>query len=102
MKDTNSDVGMTVVQAKRIEYSIIGFCLVALLLIFQPFSQFLFAFGAVMVVIGGLAFNLVPQCRPGKPFKAVLRTGLIVIVVFAVVVVLALASAKLYGIYFVG
>ena len=101
MKDTKPDVGMTAIQAKRIEYSIIGFCLLALLLIFQPFIQFLFALGAVMVVIGGLAFNLIPQCKAGTPFKAVLRTGRIVIIVFAVVVVLALASAKLYGIYFV-
>ena len=102
MKETKPDIGMSAVQAKRVEYGIIGFCLVALIMIFQPFSQFLFAVGAVMVVIGGLVFNLIPQCKAGKPFKAVLRTGLIVIIVFAVVVVLALASAKLYGIYFVG
>jgi hypothetical protein len=35
-------------------------------------------------------------------FKSVLRTGLNVIVVFAVIVVLAPTSTKLYGIYFVG
>lgn len=102
MKDTKPDIGMTAVQAKRLEYSIIGFCLFALLLIFQPFSQLLFGLGAIMVVIGGLAFNLVPQCQAGIPLRSVLRTGMIVLVVFAVVVVLALASAKLYGIYYAG
>ena len=102
MKESKLDIGMTAQQAKRLEYSIIGFCLLSLFLIFQPFSQLLFGFGAVMVVIGGLAFNLVPQCKPGTSIRTVLRTGLIVIVVFAVVVVLALASAKLYGIYFTG
>ncbi len=102
MKESKPDIGMTAQFAKRLEYGIIGFCLIALLLIFQPYSQFLFGFGAVMVVIGGLAFNLVPQCRPGKPIKTVLRTGLVVIVVFAVVVALALASAILYGVYIAG
>lgn len=93
--------GMTARRARTIEYCIIGFCLIALLLIFQPFSQVMFGIGAVMVVLGGLAFNLVPQCVPGKPLRSVVKTGLVVLVVFAVVVALALASAKLYGIYFV-
>lgn len=93
---------MTAQQAKRLEFGIIGFCLFALILIFQPFSQLLFGFGAVMVVIGGLLFNLVPQCRQGTSVRAVLHTGFIVMIVFAVVVVLALGSAKLYGIYIAG
>ncbi len=88
-------------QAKGVEYSIIGFCILALLFIFQPFSQVLFGVGAVMVVVGGLAFNLIPQCVAGKPAKAVVKTALIVLATFAVVVLLALGSATLYGIYFV-
>lgn len=101
MNTPGNHTGMTEQKARTIEYCIIGFCLLALLLIFQPFSQMLFGIGAVMVVVGGLAFNLVPQCVPGRPFRALVKTGLIVLIVFAGVVVLALASAKLYGIYFV-
>ena len=101
MNTSGNHAGMTEQKARTIEYSIIGFCLLALLFIFQPFSQMLFGIGAVMVVIGGLAFNLVPQCVPGRPLKSLVKTGFIVLIVFAVVVVLALASAKLYGIYFV-
>ena len=99
--DTGTPTGMTEHKARTIEYSIIGFCLLALLFIFQPFSQLLFGVGAVMVVMGGLAFNLVPQCVPGRPVRAVVKTGVIVLIVFAVVVVLALVSAKLYGVWFV-
>ena len=101
MMSSESQKIMTEKQARRIEYSIIGFCLVSLVFIFQPFSQTLFGMGAIGVVIGGLAFNLVPQCVPGKPLKAVIKTGWIVMIVFAVVVALALASAKLYGVFFV-
>ena len=98
---TNTANTMTPRQAKRIEYSIIGFCLAALVLIFQPFSQVLFGIGAVMVVTGGLLFNLVPQCHSGNSISSVVKVGVIVALVFATVVLLALGSAKLYGIYFV-
>ena len=64
-------------------------------------ASILFGVGAVMVVLGGLLFNLVPQCYPGNSVSAVVKTGVIVAIVFSTVVVLALASANLYGIYFV-
>jgi hypothetical protein len=53
-------------------------------------------------VLGGLAFNLVPLCRPGTPGSALVKAGLIVLVIFAVVVGLAIGSAKLYAIYLTG
>ena len=52
-----------------------------------------------LVVVGGLAFNLVPMCVAGKSFKSVIRGGVIVIVIFIVVVLIALGSAELFGIY---
>ncbi|MBT4488018.1 MAG: hypothetical protein HOK30_07370 [Rhodospirillaceae bacterium] len=90
---------MTVAQARRAEFSIIGLCLLALVLIFQPYSVTLFTIGACLVVFGGLAFNLVPFCRPGVPVSTLVRVGLIVLAVLAVAIGLAIGSAKLYAIY---
>lgn len=94
--------GMTAHQARRAEYSIIGLCLVALVMIFQPFSAALFSLGAGLVVLGGLAFNLVPFCRPGVPVVSLAKAALTVLAVLAVVVVLAIGSAYLYAIYLTG
>ncbi|MGH6960283.1 MAG: hypothetical protein ACREE7_07365, partial [Dongiaceae bacterium] len=60
MSDEPAATGMTAAQARRIEYAIIGLCVAALVFVFQPFSQTLFSVGAGLVVLGGLAFNLVP------------------------------------------
>lgn len=49
------------VQARRAEYSIIGVCLLALVLIFQPYSVTLFTIGAGLVVFGGLAIGSAKQ-----------------------------------------
>jgi small-conductance mechanosensitive channel len=91
--------GMSASQARKLEYSIIGLCVAALVSIFQPFSQFLFSAGCVGVVVAGLAFNLMPFCRPGVSFGQIGKVLLIVMVVFAVVVALALASALAYSFY---
>lgn len=98
----DSPKGMSAAQAKVIEFAIIALCLVALLFVFQPFSQRLFSIGAALVVVGGLAFNLIPFCRPGIPLRKVLNVALIVIVILCIVTVIAIGSAYLYGIYFVG
>jgi hypothetical protein len=85
--------------ARSLEYVIVGASILALAMIFQPFSLTLFTLGAAAIVIVGLAFNLVPMCQPGRPLRSLL-TGLIVIVVaFAIVTVLALVSAELYAYY---
>lgn len=99
MTDTVKQPGMTRIQAKRLELGIIALCLIALVMIFQPFSIFLFSAGAVLVVVGGLAFNLVPMCTAGTKLSAVMRSAGIVILVFIVVTLLSIGSAYLYGIY---
>ena len=96
---SQSGTGMTVRQARAIEYSIIALCIVALVCIFQPFSQTVYGVGAGLVVLGGLAFNLVPQCRPGRPVRAVLKVALIVAIVLIVVITLAVALAFGYAAY---
>ncbi|USG61057.1 hypothetical protein NBZ79_18030 [Sneathiella marina] len=94
-----SEKGMTTKQARRLEYGIIGFCLLALVSIFQPFSQALFTIGCISVVVGGLAFNLVPFCVAGNKYRDIAKSGMIVVIVFVIVVILALASAWGYGVY---
>ena len=94
--------GMTRQQARRVEYAIIGLCIVALALIFQPVSFTLFGIGAGLVVLGGLAFNLVPHCRPGVPARALVKLALIILLILVSVIALAIGSVELYAIYLRG
>ena len=93
--------GMSARAAGTIRNGIIGICILALVMIFQPFSQRLFAVGCGLVVFGTLAFNLVPLSEKGTPLRSVVIAGLIVIAALLVIVGLAIASAWLYGLYFV-
>ena len=90
---------LTAHQARRLEYAIIGLCVVAMAFIFQPFSQTLFSIGCIGVVVGGLIFNLMPTCVAGSSYRKIAKTSLVVVIIFAVVVILALSSAWLYGLY---
>ena len=93
--------GMSRRQAGIIEFCIIGICIIALVSIFQPFSLALFSVGCVLVVVGALAFNLVPLAVPGVPLRSVVIGGIVVLIILAVVVSLAILAAWLYGVYFV-
>jgi hypothetical protein len=90
---------MTPGQARTIEYTIVGISIASLVLIFQPFLLGLFTIGAAAVVVAGLAFNLVPLCQPGRPARSLVKATLVILVVFAIVTGLALASAELYSMY---
>ena len=87
--------------AAAIENTIIGICILSLVLIFQPFSLALYSIGCGLVVFGALAFNLVPLCEKGRPLRSLATAGVIVIVLLFVIVGLAILSAWLYGVYFV-
>ena len=52
--------GMSEFQARTLRQIILGVCLLSLVFIFQPFSLTLYTIGAGTVVLGGLAFNLIP------------------------------------------
>jgi O-antigen ligase len=84
-------------QARGLERAIIGLSVASLALIFQPFSLTLFGVGAGLAVIGGLAFNLVPLCRPGIPVRKVANVGLIVLAILVAIGLLAIGSAYLYA-----
>ena len=77
MSDSNP-TGMSVKAATRLEYAIISLGLIALVLIFQPFSLSLFSVGCGLVVLAGLINNLLPLCEPGVPARSVVKVALIV------------------------
>ena len=97
---SGGDQGMTRQGALRLEYFIIGLGVFALLLIFQPFSLQLFAIGGVLVVIAGLINNLLPLAQPGVPARSVVTAGMVVAMIFLIVVLVSIAAAHLYGVFF--
>jgi len=94
--------GMSAKTATHVEYGVIGIGVLALFCIFQPFSLTLFGAGCVLVIFAGLINNLLPLCEPGVPVAALIKGGFVIAVIFVVVLSIALASAYLYGILFVG
>jgi hypothetical protein len=91
--------GMSPAQARGIELGIVGVSILSLVLLFQPFSLELYSVGAGLVVFAGLAFNLVPLCKAGRPLRSLLFGALVVLIVFIIVTLLALGSAILYSVY---
>jgi hypothetical protein len=99
MSDHSDPQGMSAATARTIEYSIIALCVLSLIMIFQPFSLTLYGIGAGLVVLGGLAFNLIPHCRPGVPLRWLLTVALIVLILLVVVFCLAVGTSYLYAWY---
>jgi hypothetical protein len=98
----NARQGMSVRTATAVEFALIGLSIIALVLIFQPFSLTLFGIGCVVVVVSGLANNLLPLCEPGVPVRSLVNCGLVVAAIFVAVLIISIASAYLYGRVFVG
>ena len=94
-----STTGMSVGQARKIEYSIVAVSVLSLVLLFQPFSLPLYSIGAGLVVLAGLAFNLVPLCTPGRPLASLIRAALIIVIIFFVVAALSMGAVELYAMY---
>lgn len=86
--------------AKKFEYFIIGLGILALILIFQPFSVTLFAVGGVLVVIAGLINNLLPLAQPGTRIRSLITVGMVVAMIFCIVLLISIAAAHLYGVFF--
>jgi hypothetical protein len=99
MSEQAEHEGMSAGTARTIEYSIIALCAISLVMIFQPFSLTLYGIGAGLVVLGGLAFNLIPHCRPGVPLRWLITVALIVLLLLVVVFCLAVGTSYLYAWY---
>lgn len=91
---------MSAANATRLEFFIIGLGILALLLIFQPFSLSLFAIGSGLVVLAGLVNNLLPLARTGVKPKAVITVAMVVAMIFCIVILVAIIAAHLYGVFF--
>ncbi|MFZ5675129.1 MAG: hypothetical protein ACOZAM_19395 [Pseudomonadota bacterium] len=86
--------------ALRLEGFIIGLGILALLLIFQPFSLTLFAIGSGLVVLAGLVNNLLPLAKPGVKVRSIVTVALVVALIFCCVLLISIAAAHLYGVFF--
>ncbi len=86
--------------ALRLEYAIIGLGIVALVMIFQPFSVTLFTLGSMIVVLAGLINNLLPLAQPGVPKRSVITIAMVVAMIFCIVLLVAIYAAYLYGVFF--
>ena len=91
--------GMSPAAARRVEWAVIGLGLLALALIFQPFSLALFGVGCALVVLAGLANNLLPLCQPGTAYSSLANAALIVALEFFVVMLISITAASLYGFF---
>jgi hypothetical protein len=93
--------GISPATAQRLEWGLIGLGILALALIFQPFSLALFGVGCALVVFAGLANNLLPLCQPGTTPRSLVVASVIVALTFFVVMLISIVAASLYGVFFV-
>ncbi len=84
--------GMGPQAALRLEYAIIALGIVALILIFQPFSVTLFAIGSGLVVLAGLINNLLPLAQPGVKARSVVTIAMVVAMIFGIVLLVSIAG----------
>jgi hypothetical protein len=92
--------GMSAATAQKLEYAIIGIGILALVMIFQPFSIALFTAGSVLVVLAGLINNLLPLAQTGVPMRSVIKAAMIVAMIFCITLLVAIFAANLYGVFF--
>lgn len=92
--------GMTPAAARKVEFTVIGLGVLALLMIFQPFNIALFTVGCILVVLAGLLNNLLPLAQPGVPRRAVVKVAMIIATTFCIVLLVAIFAAHLYGVFF--
>ncbi len=92
--------GLSTTGSLRLEAFIIGLGILALLLIFQPFSITLFAIGSGLVVLAGLINNLLPLAKPGVKVRTIITVALVVALIFCCVLLISITAAHLYGVFF--
>lgn len=86
---------MTPKTVRLVTWGIIGFCFAALALVFQPFWQPLYSAGCIMVVVGGLVFNLMPFTTTQNSVHRLVRVSAIVLTIFVIAVLAAIGFVEL-------
>ncbi len=99
MTDKNIE-GMSANAALRLEFAVIGLGILALFMIFQPFSLTVFSIGCGLVVLAALANNLLPLAEPGTPARTIVFAATIVALIFCTALIVAIVAAYLYGLAF--
>ena len=95
-----NDNSLTPKSALKMEYAIIGLGILALVMIFQPFSIKLFTFGSMLVVLAGLINNLLPLAQPGVKIRSVITIAMVVAMIFCITLLVSILAAYLYGVFF--
>jgi len=97
---SQSNPKLTQKSALRLEFTIIGVGIVALFMIFQPFSLSVFSLGCGIVVIAALANNLLPLAETGTPVRKIMFAAVVVALILFTALLVAIAAAHLYGVAF--
>jgi hypothetical protein len=100
MNETADKTTLSRQSALQMEYAIIGLGVLALLLIFQPFSLTLFTIGSMLVVLAGLVNNLLPMAQAGTPRRSVITVAMVVAMIFCITLLVSIVVAHLFGVYF--
>ncbi len=91
---------LTKKSALRLEFAVIGLGILALFMIFQPFSLIVFSLGCGLVVLAALANNLLPIAQTGTPVRKITFAAAVVALIFCTALLVAIAAAHLYGVAF--
>ena len=91
---------LTLSSALRLEFGIIGLGIVALAMIFQPFSLSVFSAGCGLVVVAALVNNLLPLAEPGTPIRSISFAAAVVLLIFCTALLVSITAAHLYGLAF--
>ncbi len=86
---------MTPRTARLVTWSIIAFCLVSLALVFQPFWLPLYSAGCLMVIVGGLVFNLMPFATTQNSVHRLVRVLAIVLAILVIAVLAAIGFVEI-------
>jgi hypothetical protein len=81
--------------ARLVTWTVIGFCALALILIFQPFYKPLFGAGCLMVIAGGLVFNVMPFATPQHSIWRLAKVLAIVLGILAIAILVAIGFVEL-------
>ena len=95
-----NDNSLTPKSALKMEYAIIGLGILALVMIFQPFSITLFTIGSMLVVLAGLINNLLPLAQPGVKIRSIITIAMVVAMIFCITLLVSILAAYLYGVFF--
>lgn len=95
MSERSQPQNMSPRTARIVVSTVIGICLLALLFIFQPVVPELYTAGCIMVVVGGLVFNVMPFANTQNKLSRIFRVLAIVGAILLVAVLIAIGFVYL-------